>query len=99
MPATAGSPAAPAPARAPAPWRPPAMRRACAAASPGLRSVPAGQVEPRVHGGDLVGVAVEHPGLDPVGDQARGGAGDAALGGLAPARMVDLRIDVGEEAV
>src|SRR6267378_3881332 len=46
-----------------------------------------------VHAGDLIAVAVEHEG------GAREDFAEAALLGLAPARMVDIGIDVGIETV
>ena len=51
------------------------------------------QVHAGIEPGDLLGVAVEHQ------RRAPAGLADALLGGLAPARMVHLRVDVGVEAV
>src|SRR3546814_5193718 len=61
------------------------------------RSEPLLQVQPRVHRRDLFAVAVVHARGDAVGEQLAGLAGDAAFGLLAPARMVDVRVDVAEE--
>src|SRR5262245_15280791 len=56
-------------------------------------SIELAQVHARVERGHLVGVAVEHERL------AAAELADAPLGGLAPARVIDRRIDVGVEAV
>src|SRR5690606_26441758 len=57
------------------------------------------QVHARVQRGDLFGIAVEWQRLQAVAEQCESVAGDAAFGLLAPARMVDRRIDVRIEAV
>ncbi len=54
------------------------------------------EVHAGVEAGDLVRVTVEYLGGDGVGE---GGAVDAALVGLGPARVIDGGIDVGKEAV
>src|ERR1700761_3347121 len=56
------------------------------------------QVHAGVERGDLRLVAVEQPGLGALGEEAAAVA-DAALGRLAPARMIAVRVDVGIEAV
>src|SRR5688572_10748497 len=66
---------------------------------PATSSEPLLQVEAGVHAGHLVGIAVEQARRNALGEELAGGAGDAPLGLLAPARMVDVRVDVGEEAV
>src|SRR5690606_35264346 len=62
-------------------------------------SKPFPQIHPRIKRPHLLPVAVEGPGRNPVGEQPVPGAGDAALGLLAPARMVHVRIDVAVEAI
>src|SRR3546814_4585654 len=47
----------------------------------------------------LFAVAVVHARGDAICEQLAGLAGDAAFGLLAPARVVDVRVDVAEEAV
>src|SRR6056297_38403 len=54
------------------------------------------QIHARVKAGHLVAVAVEHEGLALGGQQA---VADAALPGLAPARVAHPRVNVGVEAV
>src|SRR3546814_4244179 len=62
-------------------------------------SEPLLQVQPRVHRRDLFAVAVVHARGDAVGEQLAGLAGDAAFGLLAPARMVDVRVEIGRAHV
>src|SRR3546814_10005603 len=62
-------------------------------------SEPLLQVQSRVHRRDLFAVAVVHARGDAICEQLAGLAGDAAFGLLAPARVVDVRVDVAEEAV
>src|SRR5690606_37221772 len=76
----------------------PAVSRAGKATWAGASEVLA-QVHARVQRGDLLGVAIEGQGTDAVAEQAEAVAGDPPLGGLAPARMVDVGIDVAVVAV
>src|SRR5690606_35992192 len=62
-------------------------------------SIPPLQIHPRIQRRHLVAIAVEHPRRDAIGEQPVAGACDATLGLLAPAWMVDARIDVAVEAV
>src|SRR6185312_16658792 len=59
------------------------------------------KVLPQIHAGvqlpDLGFVAVEHQRLAPLCEQAA--LADAPLGRLAPARLIDVRVDVGIEPV
>src|SRR5690606_33326659 len=63
------------------------------------RSVPASKVPAPVEPGHLRGVSAEGPGGAAVGAEAVAFAGEPALGLLAPARVVDVGVHVGEEAV
>src|SRR5262245_66488866 len=55
------------------------------------------EVEPRIKARHLIGVAIEHERRPPLYEQAA--LTNAALGGLAPARVVDVGIDVGIKPV
>src|SRR5688500_19255469 len=67
------------------------LRISWASVTPGSEVL--AQVHPRIEGGHLVGVSVEHQGLAP--EQLA----DPPFGGLAPAGMIHRRVHVGVEAV
>src|SRR5690349_7003735 len=79
-----------------------ARRRQAASASEWRAKTPSSEIHPQIHAvveaGNFVGIAVEGQGGVATGTKKAAFA-DAPLGRLAPARMVDSRIDVGIETV
>src|SRR5262247_4052955 len=55
------------------------------------------KVEPRIETGDLLAITIEQQGRPPLHEQSA--FADPALRGLAPARVVDVGIDVGVKTV